>query len=265
MHVAGSVWRIVADFSLGVPAGQKFLLGLDPSRFLLQSHGMSLRRKIADSPVLNRGIEAAFAGWIRLAFATSRWEREGFEEMDAALREGPIIFCVWHQRLVMAPYMFDQELGRFCSLTSSARAGRLVGGILGRFGFDTVPMSSHKRHVALSREVLRRIDAGFTIGIAVDGPRGPAREAKTVPIVWARSSGRPIFVLSWSARRTIKLPIWDKTMIPLPFSRGVLRCRRWEQEVPRKVTPAQTETLRQQLEAALNDITDATDQATGAR
>ena len=86
-------------------------------------------------------------------------------DLLSALRSGePVIFCVWHQRLVMAPYMFDQSLGRFCSLTTSARAGRLVGQVLARFGFATVPMSSHKRHVALSREVLRRIGDGYTIG-----------------------------------------------------------------------------------------------------
>lgn len=225
---------------------------------------MSLRRKIADSPAVTGAIEGLFALWIRLAFATSRWEREGFDDMAEALRAGPVIFCVWHQRLVLAPYMFDQSLGKFCSLTSSARAGRLVGGILGRFGFDTVPMSSHKRHVALSREVLRRIGDGYTIGIAVDGPRGPARKAKPVPIQWARATGRPVFTLAWSARRTLKLPIWDRTMIPLPFSRGTLICRRWDETVPRKLTEAETETLRVSLESALDAVTDAADSRTGA-
>lgn len=220
---------------------------------------MSLRRKIADSRTLNAGIQAMFAGWIRLAFATSRWQREGFEEMDAALARGPIIFAVWHQRLVLAPYMFNQQIGKFCSLTSSARAGRLVGGILGRFGFATVPMSSHKRHVALSREVLRRVQDGYSIGIAVDGPRGPARQAKPVPITWARSTGRPVFVLSWSANRAFRLPIWDRTMIPLPFTRGVLICHRWPEAVPRKPDAAQTEALRLSLEQALDAVTDATD------
>lgn len=225
---------------------------------------MSLRRKIADSPRVNRAVEGLLSGWVRFAHATSRWEREGFEAMEDVLRAGePVIFCVWHQRLVMAPYMFDQSLGRFCSLTTSARAGRLVGQVLGRFGFDTVPMSSHKRHVALSREVLRRIGEGYTIGIAVDGPRGPARQASTVPLVWARSSGKRIFVLSWSARRVLCFPSWDRFMMPLPFSRGVLICRAWDVEVPRKADEAETEALRLNLQAALDDVTDASDSASG--
>ncbi|MHA6263197.1 lysophospholipid acyltransferase family protein [Arenibacterium sp. CAU 1754] len=225
---------------------------------------LSLRKKIADSPRVNRAVEGAFAAYIRFAYATSRWEKSGFEAMEDELRKGePVIFTLWHQRLLMAPYMFDTSLGKFCSLTSSARAGRLAGQILGRFGFDTVPMSSHKRHVSLSREVLRRINDGYTVGIAVDGPRGPARQASTVPLVWARASGKRIFVLSFAARRVMRFPTWDKIMLPLPFTRGVLMCRPWDIEVPRKMDESQTEDLRLQLQAALNEVTDASDHAVG--
>ena len=225
---------------------------------------MSLRRQIADSQRLNAWVEGLIAAYVRFAHATSRWEATGFETMEAELRKGePVIFCVWHQRLVMAPWMFDTSLGKFCSLTSSARAGRLVGNVLGRFGFDTVPMSSHKRHVALSREVLRRIEQGYTVGIAVDGPRGPARIASTVPLVWARSTGKRIFVLSWSARRMIRARSWDRFLLPLPFSRGVLMCRPWDETVPRGLSVEETEALRLRLQGALDDVTDASDIAAG--
>lgn len=225
---------------------------------------MSLRKKIADSPRFNRAVEGILAGYIRLAHATSRWEMIGFEAMHAELAKGePVIFTVWHQRLVMAPYMFDQSLGKFCSLTSGARAGRLVGQVLGRFGFATVPMASRHRHVALSREVLRRINDGYTIGIACDGPRGPAREASTVPLVWARSSGKRIFVLSWSANRVWKFPSWDRFILPLPFSRGKLVCQSFDHEVPRKMSDDQTEQLRLLLEKALDAVTALSDEMCG--
>ncbi|MFK7753846.1 MAG: lysophospholipid acyltransferase family protein [Sedimentitalea sp.] len=225
---------------------------------------MSLRKRIADSPRVNRAVEGFFAAYLRFAVRTSRWERHGFDAMDDVLRSGePVIFTLWHQRLIMAPYMFDTSLGKFCSLTSSARAGRMVGQVLARFGFDTVPMSSHKRHVALSREVLRRVGDGFTLGIAVDGPRGPARVASTVPLVWARSTGKPVFVLSFSARRVIRLPTWDRAMLPLPFTRGVLICARWDMDVPRKMDASEVENLRLDLEAALDVVTDESDAQTG--
>ncbi len=221
---------------------------------------MSLRKKIADSAWFNRMIESLFAGYVAFAWRTSRWERTGFQDMDDSVRNGePVIFVVWHQRLIMAPYMFDTSLGRICALTSAARAGRLAGQILVRLGFDTIPMSSHKRHVALSREVLRQIKAGSSIGIASDGPRGPARVSSSVPLIWARSSGKRVFTVSFSANRVLSLPTWDRMWLPVPFSRGVFRCREWTGQVPRKVTDAETETLRLSLETALDDITDASD------
>ena len=225
---------------------------------------MSLRRRIADSAGFNRLVEGLIAGWIRLAYRSSRWERIGFEPMDDILRTGePVIVALWHQRLMMSPYLFDASLGRICTLTSGARAGRLAGQVQARFGFGTIAMSSNKRHVALSREVLGRMREGWSVGIATDGPKGPARVASTVPLVWARASGARVFVVAFSARRVIEFATWDRMWLPAPFTRGVLMCREWPATVPRKAGEAEVESLRQQLESALNDVTDAADRAAG--
>jgi len=224
----------------------------------------SLRKKIADSAWLNRTVERLLAAYIRFAYRTSRWQRVGFEAMHQELKNGePVIVVLWHQRLMMSPYLFDPSLGKICTLTSSARAGRLAGQVQALFGFETIAMSSHKRHVALSREVLGRIRDSYSIGIATDGPRGPAHVASTVPLVWARASGKRVFVVSFSARRAISFPTWDRMMLPAPWTRGVFMCREWDQKVPRKPSEEETENLRVKLEVALNEITDATDRAVG--
>lgn len=252
--------------NFAIPGGKPFA----PSRVSAkegpakQGSVLSLRKKIVDSAWFNQAVEDLFAAYIRFAYRTSRWERSGFEAMDEALRSGtPVIVALWHQRLMMSPYLFDASLGKMCTLTSGARAGRLAGQVQARFGFDTIAMSSHKRHIALSREVLDKIRDGFSIGIATDGPRGPARVASTVPLIWARASGIPIFVVSFSARRVIAFPTWDKMWLPAPWTRGVLMCRKWDNEVPRKASDAQTEALRLKLEQALDTITNTTDRATG--
>lgn len=225
---------------------------------------MSLRKKIVDSETFNTLLTSVFETYLRFAYRTSRWERTGFEDMDAAVQGGdPVIVAIWHQRLMMAPYIFDTSKGKICSLTSSGRAGVLAGRLQQRFGFGTISMSSHKRHVALSREVLGRIRSGYSIGIAVDGPRGPARQASTVPLVWARVTGKRVFVVSYSSRRAIEFPTWDKMMMPVPFTRGVLTCREWDETVPRKASDADIETLRVNLQTALDAVTDASDLATG--
>ena len=225
---------------------------------------LSLRRKIADSAWFNKSVEGLFAAYIRFAYRTSRWQRSGFGPMDQALKDGePVIVALWHQRLMMSPYLFDTSLGKMCTLTSGARAGRLAGQVQAQFGFETIAMSSHKRHIALSREVLGRIRDGYSIGIAPDGPRGPARVASSVPLIWARASGKRVFVVAFGARRVIEFPTWDRMMLPAPWTRGVLMCREWEETVPRKADDAQTQALRARLETALNRITDEADQAVG--
>lgn len=225
----------------------------------------TLRKRIADSPRANRAVEGFLAAYVRFAYRTTRWTRTGCEEMDACVARGePVIFVVWHQRLIMAPYMFNAPEGaRICALTSAARAGRLAGQILVRLGWETIPMSSHQRHVTLSREVLKRIKQGCSIGIAADGPRGPARVSSTVPIVWARTSGARVFTVAFAQKRVLRLPTWDKQMLPLPFTRGAITCQEWTDEVPRKPSDEEAEALRISIEAALDDITDAADATLG--
>lgn len=225
---------------------------------------MSLRKKIADSETLARFVTAVFKGYLQFAHRTSTWQRQGFEDMDALMKAGePVIISIWHQRLMMAPYIVDTSIGKVCTLTSSGRAGTMAGRLQKEFGLDTISMSSHKRHVALSREVLGRIRKGVSIGIAADGPRGPARQASNVPLVWARVSGKRVFVVTFAARRVIKFPTWDKMMMPLPWTRGVFFCQEWTETVPRNVTEEDYDALRLNLQNALDTVTDAGDLACG--
>lgn len=225
---------------------------------------MNLRRKIANSKAFNSFVEGSFAAYLRFAHRTSTWQRTGFEPLEAAVQNGePVIVALWHQRLLMSPFLFDASKGKICSLTSSARAGRMAGQVQARFGFETLAMSGKGSRVGMSRVVLRKIRDGYSIGIAADGPSGPARVSSTVPLVWARASGCRVFVLSFSARRVLQFPTWDRMMLPAPWTRGVLMCREWNETVPRKVTDDDTDVLRAKLEQALNDITDASDRASG--
>ncbi len=224
-----------------------------------------LRKKIANSPRLNHAVESLLAGYVRFAFRTSHFERSGCEQLDACLARGEVVITtVWHQRLILGPYMVNAPQGtRVCSLTSASRAGRLAGQILVCLGWETIPMSSRQRHVTLSREVLKRTREGCSLGVVPDGPRGPARVASTVPLIWARSTGARVFTLAFAQKRVLRLPTWDKQMLPLPFSRGVITCQEWTDDVPRKPTDDQTEALRLSLERALDEITDAADAALG--
>ncbi|MCY4151988.1 MAG: DUF374 domain-containing protein [Aestuariivita sp.] len=220
----------------------------------------NLRRRVADNPRFNRSVENSLAAYLKFAFRTSDFDRLGFEDMDACVARGePVIMVLWHQRLVMAGFAFPTHLGKVSSLTTSKRAGRLAGQVLNRFGFDTVAMPTRRPQHSLSREVMRRVDRGSSIGIAADGPRGPKRIANNVTLVWARTLKLRVFAISFSANRVLKLPTWDRLMLPLPWSRGVIQCREWTETVPRNPSVRELERLRTSLNTTLNAVTDDSD------
>ena len=219
-----------------------------------------MRRKIADSPWVTGSFASAVARYLAFCHRTSRWEKHGIDDMMAAVQEEqPVIFVVWHQRLLMAPFIFDVSAQPLSTLTSAARAGRMAGDIICKLGYDTIAMASYHRHIALSREVLRRYTAGHSLGIAADGPRGPARISSTVPLVWNRTTGARIYCGAFAQKGAMKLPTWDEMMLPRPYSRGVLVAREWDVKVPRKASETETEALRRSLEDHLNKVTDEAD------
>ncbi|MGI1664038.1 lysophospholipid acyltransferase family protein [Palleronia sp. KMU-117] len=224
----------------------------------------SLRKRIADSETLNNALAAVLARYVAFCHRTSIWDRRGFEELTEFLKTGqPAVMCLWHQRLLMAPYLFDQDTARICSLNTTARAGMLAGRILEKLGFEVEAMHPTATNVTVSRAVLGRMKRGYSVGMATDGTRGPARVSKTHPLLWARSAQAPIYVVAYAGKRCIHLPSWDRMMVPVPFTRGALVIRRFEEEVPRKMDEAELEALRQKLDQALDAVTEEADRIAG--
>lgn len=225
---------------------------------------MSLRKKLADSPRVQSFVASLIERYVRRAYRRSKWERIGFEAMEESLHAGePVIVVLWHQRLMMSPYLFPTELGKIFSLTSEARAGRLAGLFQTKFGFETVAMSTNRRHVAMSREILGKMREGYSIGIAADGPSGPVRVCSTVPLVWARTSRKRVFMVTFSADNVRELDTWDRMWVPRVGSNGVLMCKEWTTPVPRKLDATQEEALRLDLETQLNDLSAEADGSVG--
>ena len=83
-------------------------------------------------------------------------------------------------------------------------------------------------------------------GIIVDGPRGPALEAKVGALVIARETGLPVVPDTWWSNRLLRVKSWDRTIVPLPFARIVFA---FEEAicVPADATDADLETHRAEL------------------
>lgn len=202
--------------------------------------------------------------WLRFCAATSRWDRHGEAELEAALREGPVVLALWHERIALSGQHWRPEWGPISALHTTRFAGRVAGAAQELLGTQPIAMSSHSGNLAASREVLRRLRGGGSVGIAADGSSGPARKLKDAALEWARATGRPVFVYAFAMRGQRRLGTWDRMVMPRPFSRGVAVWRRWDREVPRRADPTAMDALRQDLSRALDAVADEADRLAGS-
>jgi lysophospholipid acyltransferase (LPLAT)-like uncharacterized protein len=204
------------------------------------------------------------AGYLRLVYATGRWRLIGIDGMSAYVTQGkPIIACFWHGRLLMMLYAWRWKQRRQM-LISQHRDGRLIAGIIARFGVATVAGSSRRGGASAVRQLLAILKSGESIGITPDGPRGPRMRAQMGAIRLAQLSGAPLFPVSFGVRPRRMLSSWDRLVLVFPFSRGVVIYGE-PIDVPRSAGAAQLEHIRTLLEHRLNDITAEADRLTGYR
>jgi len=211
------------------------------------------------SPVAQTVPAALLAGHLRRSFARTEWEYDGRDALIAETRQGAVILTAWHGRLLGLPRFWDTCWGRLTTLTSTQYPGRLAGQAFRRFGMPTIPMHDRKGSRGASLPLAREMRAGMSIGIAVDGPAGPARMAKTIPLDWSRLTGAPIWCIGFSMTRFRQLDSWDRLLVPRAGGRGVCLYRRFG--TMEKGMAQETE--RQRLERLLNEVSDAADVRVG--
>lgn len=221
---------------------------------------MKLKKRIAGNEWINRAVAFILVAYIRFCYFTTRWEKDGLDELFQVVASGqPVIIVVWHERLLMTPCMVDSKAGKYCAIVTKSRMTFLGRFMLRHFGIDALTIPPKANQLSLIVEVLRRIKAKQSIVISPDGTRGPPRVSKDFPLVWSRSTQIPIFCCAHAVRRSVRLPTWDRAQIALPFNRGAMIMRRWEKIPPRETSEEELEALRIKLEQGLNDITDEAD------
>lgn len=222
-----------------------------------------LRKRIEQSPLLARAIGSVMATYLRLCFATTKWDMSGIDALTADMADGPVLAITWHGRLLMIGPHWPREAGSLSCLHDTAPIGRAAGALQASFGLDPIAMSARHSNLAISRTVLKRAKDGLSIGITADGPTGPGFEVKDAPLEWARTLQRPVYGYAFAARRRRILGTWDKMMVPLPFTRGAVVFSRLDIDLPRKATPDQIEVARIQMKVGLDAVTAEADTVAG--
>ncbi len=165
-------------------------------------------------------IQGRLAGWLLWLWArTLRVEVRG----EAVARRWPgAPVAVWHGRIHGALFLlrFARRIG---VMFSASPDGEAAAAALCRFGIVPVRGSSGKGGRRALEELVRMVSAGEVDRaiLTVDGPRGPARRARTGIVRLARKLGRPVIPVSFSATRVWVLRSWDRTVLARPFSRVV--------------------------------------------
>jgi lysophospholipid acyltransferase (LPLAT)-like uncharacterized protein len=216
--------------------------------------------KLADR--LQRALAPPLAyRYIRWLNRTMRWEYRNREVLAELRRDpGQYILAFWHSRWVMMPYGYPDR--HLVILLSRHRDAQMLAGVQRRFGLDVAFGSSTRGGAAGLREVLRKVKAGRDVGIAPDGPRGPRRRAKAGVVAIARMTGLPIVPVAYSTDRRHRLRSWDRTLIPKLGARGLFLYGD-PIRVPRRADRDEQETLRVEVENALDRLTDAADREMG--
>lgn len=211
--------------------------------------------------IVSRLAPAAAYRYIRLVHATSRIRRENPAALEAARRAtGTFVMAFWHARFVMMPYASPSR--KMVGLLSRHRDARMLGEVLRRFGYHLAWGSTTAGGATATRELLRRARDGWDLAIAPDGPRGPRRVAQPGVVGIARLTGRVILPVTFSARPMRRLGSWDRTLLPMPFCRGLFVFGD-PIPVPRDADEAEQARLVARVTEVLNELTDRADRAMG--
>src|SRR6185369_3648377 len=161
----------------------------------------------------------AFFFLINLIGRTVRWEMIGWENWEAANKDGHIpIYTFWHNRVFLATYFWRKR--RIVVMTSQSFDGEYIARFIQRFGYGAARGSSTRGAVGAVIEMTRLMRAGCPTAFTIDGPKGPRYLAKMGAVLLAKKTGHPIMPVTMQLDRYWTLPSWDLFQIPKPFTRA---------------------------------------------
>ena len=167
-----------------------------------------------------------YFAYFRFVWATSRI-MDLTSPLDEALRKHPhrFVAAIWHQDVLCVPWAYRKLHGQ--TIASVGDAGEVIARLLKLCNFTVFRGGSSKRK-SRKKKILEEFTRHLltvdkpAVGITVDGSSGPAYQMKKGAIVMAMKIHAPVFVVRIWSKRRILLPTWDRTMLPLPFSKIVI-------------------------------------------
>ena len=128
-----------------------------------------------------------------------------------------VVIGLWHQDLPACLAAFKWR--HIAVLISKSGDGSKFAKLSKSLGYD-VFRGSGSRGQSEVRHLLKALGESRSAGMALDGPKGPALVAKPGAEWLARKALVPLLEVSVKYSHALRLKkSWDKTFIPLPFSK----------------------------------------------
>ena len=188
---------------------------------------------------------------IRVIGPTLRVAVSSEDGAPAGLDTRPMILAFWHSCIFPATYVWRNLQIRV--LSSDSFDGEWTGRIIRKFGFVKVRGSSSRGAVRALLGMRRELEQGWAVAFTIDGPRGPRFVAKPGPVLLARATGVPMVAFHIAVDKAWILNTWDRSMIPKPFSRVLMRVSPGI-TVPADADDFQKERFHGELQAGLERV-----------
>lgn len=219
---------------------------------------MSLRRLLRSVRV-QRAAGFVGAEYLRLVWLTNRFRYDPANVYELVEPHMPMIIAFWHGQHFMMPFL-KRPQDRAKVLVSRHADGEINALAAARLGIGAVRGSGdhngafhRKGGVTAFKQMVRTLEEGINVALTADVPK-VARKSGLGIIMLARETGRPIIPVVIVTSRFIRLKNWDRTVIPLPFGRGLIMGGDIV-TVPPDADADTMEAARTKLEGELNEAT----------
>ena len=171
--------------------------------------------------VENKSKLLGFIGrWIfQILFFLNKVSIKGEENLYNLIQSNdPVMLCVWHGRLLF-PSWYIRLHTTLHIISSRHPDSEILANVLRNWGYGLIRGSTNKGGISVIKEMTEIFKKGGMIAVTNDGPKGPARIAKSGSIGLAIKNNVKIFSVTGSATKYWQIKSWDRFMLPKPFGK----------------------------------------------
>jgi lysophospholipid acyltransferase (LPLAT)-like uncharacterized protein len=227
---------------------------------------MSLRKRLAASPAVQKTLGIVAAEYLRLVWNTNRLVYEPIDIYERIASDLPVIIAMWHGQHFLLPFIRRPE-HRAKVLISRHRDGEINAIAAERLGVGTIRGSgahgrdfTRKGGIEAFNQMLAALKEGYSLALTADVPK-IARVAGRGIVLLARASGRPILPVAVANSRRIEFNNWDRSAIGLPFGHAAAIAG----DIIRVPDTEDLERYRKAVEDGLNTVTRRSYELVGSR